>query len=331
MKRTVALIGLRHAHIFGLLDQIVKHPELELTAICESNADASDALCHRYPELKITDDDPEAMLQRRQFDMVAIGDCYGKRGAIAILALKHNCNVISDKPLCTALAELDAIAALVAERWLSVGCLFDIRNVPAFVTARELIRSKQLGKIIQIQFTGQHQLLYGIRPSWYFEPGMHGGTLNDIACHAIDVLPWLTGSELKRIVAARTWSACGIPGFNDAAQLMLELDNGCGVLGDVSYSAPDAPECILPSYWRFNIWGTNGMIEFNCSDGEPLKLYANGSRGVSLLAAPLATGLTPLESFLLELNGGNPELNTGSVLKSSRQALLLQQAGEHSS
>jgi len=33
--------------------------------------------------------------------------------------------------------------------------------------------------------------VWGTRPAWYFEPGMHGGTLNDIAIHALDFIPWV--------------------------------------------------------------------------------------------------------------------------------------------
>ncbi len=68
------------------------------------------------------------------------------------------------------------------------------------------------------------------------EEGKHGGTINDIAVHALDLIPWITGHKFKRIVAARCWNALAkrCPHFKDAAQLMLEMDNGAGVMGDVS-------------------------------------------------------------------------------------------------
>lgn len=46
---------------------------------------------------------------------------------------------------------------------------------------REVVRSGRIGEIQTMSFAGQHPLLRGERPNWYFEPGMHGGTLNDIA------------------------------------------------------------------------------------------------------------------------------------------------------
>ncbi len=96
-------------------------------------------------------------------------------------------------------------------------------------------------------------LILGKRPAWYFEPGKHGGTLNDIGVHAIDLIPWMTGRSIVEVTAARAWNARvpQFPAFQDAGQMMLKLDNGGSVMGDVSYLNPDAASNYTPrsQYW----------------------------------------------------------------------------------
>jgi len=322
--KNIIFSGFRHGHIFALYDKAQNSPKLHIAGACEEDSATREAL-KSNSAISITDEQFDRMLESTPCDIVAIGDYYAKRGSIAIKALQADKHVIADKPLCTSLKELNTIAELVEKKKLKLGCMFDLRTIPNFVGARELIRSGMLGKITQIQFSGQHPLNRKVRPSWYFEPAKHGGTINDIGSHAVDIIPWLTGLEFKHTHAARTWQAfdsqCDC--FNDAAQVMLEMNNGCGILGDVSYAAPDSIDFSMPTYWRFNIWGTGGMIEFNCSDKQ-IKFYQQGRSIVSLLAPPQAVGMDYLESFISEIEGETPDLNTQTVLNATRRTLEIQ-------
>jgi len=319
----VVIAGLRHSHILGLYHTVLENPNCKLVGVCEEDAATRQQLAN-HPFAKVTHDHFTAMLAEVDCDIVAIGDYYARRGSLAIEALKAGKHVISDKPLCISLDELKQIRKLANEKNLKVGCMFDLRTCPQFVGARQLILAGKLGKIVQIQFTAQHPLNVGVRPGWYFEPGKHGGTINDIASHAIDLIPWMTSDKFKRFIAARTWKAfdSGCDCFNDAAQFMLEMNHGCGVLGDVSYSAPTS-QGPLPSYWRFNIWGTQGMLEINYAD-KAIHFYQKGYTSGSVLAVPADTGLTYWQSFLQDIAGTPADLNTKSVLESSELTLKLQ-------
>ncbi|MEZ4683286.1 MAG: hypothetical protein R2932_54665 [Caldilineaceae bacterium] len=61
--------------------------------------------------------------------------------------------------------------------------------MPQAIGLRNLIRSGLIGEIHAINFGGQHPLMLDTRAAWYFEPGKHGGTINDIAIHAVDAIP----------------------------------------------------------------------------------------------------------------------------------------------
>lgn len=326
MKRKIAFAGLRHGHINSLYQAVQNSSELEISAICEEFAPALEEFKSAHPEISCPIYSSfDEMLANADCDIIATGDYYGKRGSIIIKALKNGKHVIADKPLCTSLQELDEIEKLAAEKNLCVGCMLDLRTCDTFAAARKIVLDGTLGKITQIQFGGQHPLLLNSRPKWYFEDGKHGGTINDIAIHAIDYIQWMTGMEIKNFVAARTWQAfdSGCDCFNDAAQFMLVLENGCGVMGDVSYAEPDSHGYKMPHYWRFTVWGTNGVLEFNCVENK-LKAWINGATCAKEITPEPYTGANYLDCFLNEIDGKDAELNTKLILKRARQCLELQ-------
>ncbi len=273
----IAFAGLRHGHIFALYEMAQQHPDFCITGAWEENADARAAAqqkgvdcCYETLEALLTDPAVEA---------VALGDCYARRGAQAIAALKAGKHVVADKPLCISLQELDKIERLAAQTGKTVSCMFTMRFEPAVLAVRALVQSGELGEINNVYFGGQHPLQYGRRPVWYFEEGMHGGVLNDIAIHGVDILDYAFGLRPAHIGAARCWNkfAAEAPAFKDSAQFMLTAHNGAGVLGDVSYAIPDGVEFALPYYWQFFVWGTGGMAEFSLGRNEPV-FYKKGQK-----------------------------------------------------
>ncbi len=173
--------------------------------------------------------------------------------------------------------------------------------------------------------------MLGSRPSWYFEPGQHGGTINDIAVHAIDAIPWITGLRFTTVNAARCWNAFAshLPHFKDAAQLMLTMDNGCRVLVDVSYFMPDSFGYSLPHYWRMTLWDRQGVLETSLTADE-ITLAQNGEK--QLRSEPLPDGNPGgyVNSFLRDVHGqpAADALCTESVLQATRTMLTMPQAAD---
>ena len=182
---------------------------------------------------------------------------------LAIEALKHGKHIICDKPICTDLKELDEIEKLAEEKNLQVCCMLDLRYMPQIPKVCELVKSGEIGNILNISFTGQHCLDYGNRPGWYFEEGKHGGTINDIAIHGIDIVRFITGKNLTRINCAKVRNAFAkaATDFKDCGQFIVEMEDA-SLMADVSYAAPKTDE-MLPTYWDFYFWGDKGMLNFN--------------------------------------------------------------------
>lgn len=322
-----AFAGFRHDHITSLYRRVTAHPECTVVAAAEENGSVRSKLA-ASGKAEITHCSITEMLDSVECDCVAIGDCYGRRGAIAADALRRGKHVITDKPLCTSLAELETIRQLAEEKSLTVGCMYTLRDNPAVMAVKSLIDSGRLGKILQVQFTAQHPLMRDTRPEWYFEKDMHGGTINDIGCHAFDIIPYLTGSPIERIVGARSWQALEKDSpFHDAGQFMLALADGCGVMGDVSYCALDRGGYAHPAYWRFNFWGSEGMVEFHHTSTR-LRCFLKGVDGETLLDVPESSGEGYFEGFLAEISGRNSAVTTGTVLEAAYWSLAAQAAAD---
>ena len=323
-KFKVAFVGFRHSHIDGLHTRMKNSEEYTIVAACEENAEAAAAAKERGIDITFTDF--HEMMVQCDFDILAIGDYFGIRGARAISALVAGKHIIADKPLCTSLAELREIRHLAQTRNLKVGCMLDMRLNANINAAKAVIDSGRMGEIHAISFGGQHPISYGTRPSWYFEQGKQGGTINDIAIHGLDAVEYMTGHAITELTAARTWNAFATWApvvFQDAAQGMFALDNKCGVMFDVSYFAPEKTGFANPFYWRFTIWGRNGVLEFNYAD-EGCKLYLTGAEAVENIPAS-ADGSDYLKIFTQEITtGADLPFGSNHIMDVSEKCLKLQ-------
>jgi predicted dehydrogenase len=330
MTLRLAIAGFRHGHIMDLYRRVTENPALEIVAACEEDEDTRGQLLAQG-QVSIDYSNFDEMLASAGCDAVAVGDYFSKRGSLVIRALRHGKHVISDKPLCTNLGELDEIVQLAASNRLCIGCMLDMRDNGIFIRTRHLVREWAIGEVKSISFNGQHPLFWGQRAHWYFEPGKHGGTINDIGIHAFDLIPWITDLKFTQVNAARCWVAhpelCST--FASAGQVMLTMTNGCGVLGDVSYLTPDSFAYRNPQYWRITLWGSKGVLETSHT-ANGIALAVNGE---SVIRTELAAQGNPggyLRSFAHDIEGssGTDELDTEQVLAAARVALQIQQAAD---
>ena len=315
-------------HIFDLYEYLQTRPNTRITGVAEDDPAGIEMMGkHKVPA---THKSVDALFDDADsFDVVAIGDYYGRRGSLAIRALELNKHVIVDKPLCTSLEELEKIESLRKSSKLEVGCMLRNRDRGEYRAAKRLIAAGAIGPVRTMGYHAQHPLSYGSRPGWYFEPGKHGGTINDIAIHAIDAIPWMIGQNWAEVVAARVWNPRDneIPGFELCAQLMMRTDGQIGVMGDVSYLSPDSQEYTIPQYWRYTIHGDSGIMEVGPLLPK-LQLWKDGGDQMEEVEPDDDREGGVFEDFLTAVEGSSREreLTTDMVIGSSRIALIAQRA-----
>lgn len=323
MTHTIAFAGFRHPHIFSLWTRAQDHPECRIVGAWENDSATREQL-RTEGKVSLTHDDFDRLLADSGCTIVAIGDVYARRGALAIKALEAGKHVIADKPICTSLEEWTRIAALAEKNNLSVGCQLDFVETGVIRQLRQIVQQGLLGKVCTITITAQHPLRHGVRAAWYFEPGQHGGTINDIGIHVFHFVPWLTGSAWKSLRTARSWNAkaTAAPHFQDCAQFLAELENGASCFADVSYLAPDKLGYDAPQYWRVTVHGTRGVAETHYT-AKSVTVLTDEDTAPQDFPAPTDQPAGYLQNFLDEI-GGTPApdgLTTSEVLAVSRLAL----------
>ncbi len=317
----VLFCGFQHRHIEALYAKVARRPDLTTAGCIEEDEKAAEDVSGRLG-IRIDPAGYEDWL-KRDIDIVAVGSKFGLRGDAVLKAVQAGKHVIADKPLCTDLKELAAIEDAAKENRVKIGCMLDLRDHPAVLRAEEVLRQGRLGRIRSISFGGQHCIDYANRPSWYFEKGMHGGTINDLAIHGIDLVRRFTGSEFQQIDGIRTWNAYANrhPDFKDCAVFMARLADGTEVMADVSYSAP-TQVFSMPTYWEFKLWCERGLIRFSGGRDEHVAVYEEGADAEQILE-----GLAPAEDYLDRFLRDIQEdtfCETESVIRSTRTALWIQ-------
>ena len=318
----IAFAGFRHDHIASLYYEATQKDDVIITGCYEEDTLAEKEASEKYgAQFKYSNYD--AILQDPYVEVVAIGDYYAKRGSMIIEALQHGKHVICDKPLCTEPDEINQIEELSHQKNLKVMCMLDLRYKPQIAKAKEILESGILGDIHIASFTGQHFLDYGKRPGWYFEPGKHGGTINDIGIHGVDLIRYLIGKDLTAIHCARIWNAFAQnePDFSDCGQFMVQMEN-LALMADVSYAAPKMGGG-LPTYWNFYFWGSKGMLNFSVNDSQ-LHIYTDREE---IVECP-PNDHSYLDDLAKEIRGERTIMSICNILESQRQTLKIQKAAD---
>jgi len=257
---TLGVIGVDHRHIFGQLGKM-----LELGCTCkgwwtDGEPEPIAGFLQRFPYIpRVSDRD--SLLQDPEIDMILIADVPSRRAARAIEAMQAGKDVMTDKPGCTTLEQLDSIKSCAAENGRIWSIDFSERfEVPAVTRAAELISEGCIGKVVQTVGLGPHRLNRPTRPDWFFNEADYGGILTDIASHQIDQFLFFTGSKNAEIVSSTVanFANPSDPGLQDFGEINLRSDHGLGYIR-VDWYTPDG----LPTWGdgRLTILGTEGYIE----------------------------------------------------------------------
>src|SRR5437867_8684607 len=107
----IAFAGFRHGHVMSFYTAARKDSRVSIVAACEEDPQTA-ANLHKTGEVKLTHQNFQQMLAGIDCDVIAVGDYFARRGALIIAALRAGKHVISDKPICTSLDELDQIESL---------------------------------------------------------------------------------------------------------------------------------------------------------------------------------------------------------------------------
>lgn len=148
--------------------------------------------------------------------------------AIAKAALEAGIDVFCEKPLSLSVKEADTLGRIAKRKHLVLGVPFTYTGYPMIKLARDLVRKGELGKIDKIVLEYQQGSFRqpDRRNGWKMNPKIAGPScvVADIGVHAFTLIEYVTGLEVKTVLADLSSFASG--GLDDDASILMRLSEG---------------------------------------------------------------------------------------------------------
>lgn len=267
--RFIAL-GLDHRHIYGMTENMLATGAECIGYWTEGTPNTLFGFQKRFPNISRFQSLEEALSSKA--DLALVAAIPADRAELAIYAIRHGMDIMSDKPGCTTFEQLEQIKQAVHETGRIWSVNFSERfEVPAVTMASELVSAGAIGQVVHTAGLGPHRLNKSTRPKWFFDKDRYGGILIDIASHQIDQFLYFTGSTDADVTNAfvANYANAEFPDLEDFGEVSLRSDRGTGTIR-VDWFTPDA----LPTWGdgRLTLLGTDGYIELRKYvdvDGRP--------------------------------------------------------------
>lgn len=200
--------------------------------------------------------------------------------AIAKEFLLHNINVVCEKPLCFTVEEAEELVRIAKERDLVFAVTYTYTGYTMVKVAREMIQKGELGKLVSVNVEyAQDWLIDSLDPEnqkatslsvWRSDPKYSGisNCIGDIGTHAENLVHYLTGQEIKRMVA--TTDTYGMA-LDLNANMILEYESGLKAALWCSQVA-----CAHLNGLVIRVFGEKGALEWRQEHPDYLEVTRKG-------------------------------------------------------
>ncbi|MFP4379157.1 MAG: Gfo/Idh/MocA family protein [Candidatus Sumerlaeia bacterium] len=276
-----------HSYLIGL------DSGLELHGVCSRNPETRERIraergCKAYAEFDEVLNDPEV-------DLVVLGTPHNVHCEQAVKALNAGKHVVSDKVMCTSLAECDQMIAAAEKNDRLLAIFHNRRWDGDYLTVRKLMNEGKLGDLRWLEMAWQG---FG-QPNpdrWRSKREMGGGRFFDLGAHMIDQCLMLIPEKVTSVYCRMHHDYQKV-NVESHVMATLTFSNGATAVIDASGL------CAIPKP-RFRLCGTGGafvkygldpqeraMIEGNIDAAEePKENYGTYSDGQEETIIPTLPG-----------------------------------------
>ena len=284
---------------------LARSPLAKLAYVVDVRAEAAEAAAAATGAL--ASNDVASVLADPKLDAVVIALPDILHVDAAVTALRAGKAVLLEKPMAHDTIGAEAIAAAAASGpgRLMVGqlCRFD----PRYRQAAEITAAGEIGAPLHIaisRFCGHPgKRAVGSHLCWL------------MGVHDVDLIQWITGRRIARVVAARSRRDC-IPGMEvgveDVVMALLELDGG--VLAQLSFGWTLPTNAAAGLQAGLRLVGTKGLIDVAETDSGMFAVTPAGASYADTRYWPTLAGQTAgslraeIDHFMTATHDGSPYL-----------------------
>ena len=205
----VAIVGLVHGHVEGLLSALPQHKDFELVGIADPDRALAEKYAKKYAlaqSLFFTSMD--TMMEARHPQAVLVYTSIAGHRKVIETAARYGASVMVEKPLTISLEDALAIRKAAREHHIHVLVNYETTWYASNSAAYGEVESGLLGEIRRVVIHDGHQgpSEIGVPPeflSWLTDPAQNGaGALYDFGCYGADLVTWLMHGEAPLTVTA---------------------------------------------------------------------------------------------------------------------------------
>ena len=235
----VAVAGLAHDHVHGILNQY-KKGEVIITGIAEKD----DQLIQRYKKSYQLPDslfyhDLETMLNHNKPEVVLAYNAINEHIQVIETCAPRGISVMVEKPLATTVKDAERMVALSGQYHIRVLTNYETTWYNSNQQLYEMVRLRdQFGQIRKMTVHDGHNgpKEIGCSPdflNWLTDPVKNGGgALMDFGCYGANLMVWLMGGRGPVKVSAVTHHLKPLlyPNVDDDATILLEYPDATGII-----------------------------------------------------------------------------------------------------
>ena len=245
-KTRLAIVGLNHDHVWGLLKDFPLEPDAELVAIADPHPELVARAKARVPASVKFYSDYVKMLDEEKPDGVIVTTENDKHLAILRECAKRHINYSTEKPMATTGADAREMARLAKQAGIKLMVNYWNAWVAPTHDLFRRVRSGELGPVqkIIVEYGHQGPREIGVDKyfaDWLYDPAKNGGgAIMDFGCYGAEWALWLKGRPSRVYAYTLKLKTAQHNAVDDDAVILLEY--------------PDATAVLLPSWdWPYSM------------------------------------------------------------------------------
>ncbi len=258
-KTRIAVIGLDHDHVWGLLHDIAEEPNAELVAIADPHPELISKAESQVPAGVHFYSAYVRMLDEAKPEAVIVTTANDRHLEIVRECAKRHIHVSTEKPMATNAADARAMEQLADKAGIKLMVNYwNAWTASSHALFHRVVLSNELGPVqkIIVQYGHQGPKEIGVSQqfaAWLYDPVKNGGgAIMDFGCYGAEWAIWLEGRPPRVYATAHALKSEQHNQVDDDATMVLEY--------------PDATVIVEPSWdWpygmdRVYVFGPKGSL-----------------------------------------------------------------------
>lgn len=235
-KTRLAIVGLDHDHVWGILKDIANEPDAELVAISETQEVLVDRAKQRVPATVKFYTDYKRMLDEVKPDAVIATTANDRHLDILRECAARHIHYSTEKPMATNAANAREMERLAESAHIKLMVNYWNAWVAPTHALHRRVQDGQIGPvqklIVEYGHSGPKEI--GVSPQfagWLYDPVKNGGgAIMDFGCYGAEWAVWLKGLPTKVYATTRKLKTEQHNLVDDDATIILDYADGTAIL-----------------------------------------------------------------------------------------------------